>query len=69
MHLHDCPNCNHGFVARKGKRCWKCWVLIVHSGEYYANTPEEKNGVFLCDKKGNFHLLEKTKPGTAIQII
>ena len=64
MHLHRCPVCDYCFVSRKGRRCRKCDTLIVHPGEgFWADDPENKNGIFLCDKKENLYSLETTESG------
>ncbi len=50
MHLHECPDCSYLFGDRKGRRCPKCGVLIVHVGEWYSGDDDR---VFICDKKEN----------------
>ena len=48
MHLHQCPECEYLFIARKNRRCPKCEVKIVHGGEWFSS---EDNPVYICDKK------------------
>ena len=51
MHLHQCPECEYLFRARKNRRCPKCEVMIVHGGEWFTSDHVKEGTVYICDKK------------------
>lgn len=46
MRTIDCPDCGHGFVNRKSRRCPRCGAWLIYDGETFINQPGEKVYLF-----------------------